>query len=155
MIYFNDIEKGLWKKTTLLTWFYFSKETPFWEGSHKTWGRCYDHNFLLISTILGDKIGVFLKHNLLETLETYTYICSSPPPPPDGTMAIAAASRTEDSKFEPPPGSKFFSRYLHIAILFLSPSVHCCSVYLRKINALKYLYNAKNTLSRLLYNVYT
>jgi hypothetical protein len=26
------------------------------------WGRYYDHNFLRFSTILGEKIGVFLKN---------------------------------------------------------------------------------------------
>jgi hypothetical protein len=27
-----------------------------------SWGRCYDHNFLRLSTIFGEKIGVFLQN---------------------------------------------------------------------------------------------
>jgi hypothetical protein len=30
-----------------------------------TWGRCYDHNFLRFLTIFGEKIGVFLKNNVM------------------------------------------------------------------------------------------
>jgi hypothetical protein len=31
-------------------------------ATEQNWGRCYDHNFLRFSTILGEKIGVFLKN---------------------------------------------------------------------------------------------
>jgi hypothetical protein len=30
---------------------------------HTPWGRCYDHNFLRVLPIFGEKVGVFLKKN--------------------------------------------------------------------------------------------
>jgi hypothetical protein len=30
------------------------------------WGRCYDHNLLQMSQIIGEKIGVFLKYQCYE-----------------------------------------------------------------------------------------
>jgi hypothetical protein len=33
--------------------------------SSATRGRCYDHNFLRFSTFFGEKIGVFLKKNVM------------------------------------------------------------------------------------------
>jgi hypothetical protein len=35
--------------------------SPFFLHFKPTWGRCYDHNFLLFFPIFGGKIGVFLK----------------------------------------------------------------------------------------------
>jgi hypothetical protein len=31
----------------------------------KSWGQCYDHNFLQFLTIFGKQIGVFLKNNVM------------------------------------------------------------------------------------------
>jgi hypothetical protein len=33
-----------------------------------TWGRWYDHNFLRFSTILGEKIGVFLRNQCFDQI---------------------------------------------------------------------------------------
>jgi hypothetical protein len=45
-------------------------QTPFgvmtgWNCEHRTWGRCYDHTFLIFLPIFGEKNGVFLKTNVM------------------------------------------------------------------------------------------
>jgi hypothetical protein len=35
------------------------------------WGRCYDHNFLRLSTIFGEKIGAFLKNQCYDQIYAY------------------------------------------------------------------------------------